>query len=221
VSLAPTTPSEHALTGLRWATCFVVVLALHVGGGAKLLEHADPVDSPPGTDSIELDLALGDLQPQIEAVPYTPAQPIEREVQRQEEPEKQDAEVVLPKELEEPTPKVDPTAAQEEQEAKAPAKVLPEIVRKWQLTVSTRLNQFKRYPAQARHRRHEGLVVVAFRLDTEGHLVNSRIVKSSGSPVLDEETLQLLARAQPFPVPPLGAGSNDLFMQVPINYAIR
>jgi protein TonB len=213
--------SEHALSGLRWATCFVVVLALHVGGVAKLLEQADLVNAPPGTDAVELDLALGDLQPQIEAVPYTPATPVEREVQRQQETEQQDAEVVLPKEIEEPTPKVDPTAAQQEQEAKAPPKVSPDILRKWQMTVSTRLNQFKRYPAQARHRRHEGLVVVAFRLDTGGRVVNSRIVKSSGSSVLDEETLDLLARAQPFPVPPVGAGTNDLFMQVPINYAIR
>ena len=58
--------------------------------------------------------------------------------------------MALPKEESSPNrlrrPQVMP---QEEQEAKAPPKVPPEVVRKWQMTVNTRLNQFKRYPHQA------------------------------------------------------------------------
>jgi protein TonB len=110
---------------------------------------------------------------------------------------------------------------QEEQEAKAPPKVSPEVVRKWQMTINTRLNQFKRYPHQARVRAHQGTVKVAFVLDSAGHVVSSHIVKSSGSSILDQETLELLERAQPFPVPPVGAGSRDLFLEVPISYALH
>jgi protein TonB len=114
-----------------------------------------------------------------------------------------------------------PAPPQEEQEAKAPPKVSPDVVRKWQMTVNTRLNQYKRYPAQARARHHEGRVIVAFTLDTEGHVVNSKIVKSSGSAILDQETLDLITRAQPYPVPPNGAGGQDLFLQVPIAYGLQ
>ena len=110
---------------------------------------------------------------------------------------------------------------QEEQEAKAPPKVAPEVVRKWQVTVNTRLNQFKRYPHQARARAEQGTVKIAFMLDADGHVVSSRIVKSSGSAILDQETLDLLERAQPFPVPPNGASEKDLFLEVPITYALR
>jgi protein TonB len=171
---------------------------------------------------VELDLALGDPQEQIDPIQYTPPKPVEQEVKPQQEPEQKEAEVALPKEVqpETPTP-VEATPPQEEQEAKAPPKVSAEVVRKWQMTVNTRLNQYKRYPTQARTRHHEGRVVVAFTLDTDGRVVNSKIVKSSGSPLLDQETLDLLARAQPFPVPPNGAGGQDLFLQVPIAYGLR
>jgi periplasmic protein TonB len=46
-------------------------------------------------------------------------------------------------------------------------------------------------------------------------------VKSSGSEILDKETLDLISRAQPYPVPPGGASGQDLFLQVPISYAIQ
>ena len=87
--------------------------------------------------------------------------------------------------------------------------------------MNTRLNQFKHYPGQARQRHQEGRVVVAFTLDTDGHVVSSKIVKSSGSDILDRETLDLISRAQPYPVPPNGAGGQDLFLQVPIAYGLR
>jgi periplasmic protein TonB len=222
MSQALTIPSERTQTILRWGVCFAIVLLAHVGGVAKLLEHTDFADAPPGSEAVELDLALGDPQEQIDPIQYTPPKPVEQDVKPQQEPEQKEAEVALPKEVqpETPTP-VEAAPPQEEQEAKAPAKVSAELVRKWQMTVNTRLNQFKRYPAQARTRHHEGRVVVAFTLDTEGHVVDSKIVKSSGSAILDQETLDLIARAQPFPVPPNGAGGQDLFLQVPIAYGLQ
>jgi periplasmic protein TonB len=120
-----------------------------------------------------------------------------------------------------PPAPVEPAPPQKEQEVKGSPKVSPDVVHTWQLTVSARLNQFKRYPEQARARRDEGKVIVAFTLDTEGHVVNSKIVKSSGSEILDQETLDLISRAQPYPAPPSGAGGQDLFLQVPISYAFH
>jgi periplasmic protein TonB len=222
VNTGLTIPSERTQAILRWGICFAVVLLAHVAAVAKLVEHSDFADAPPGIEVVNLDIAVGDPQEQVDPIPYTPPKATQDEVKPQEEPEQKDAEVALPKEVQQVTPTpAQPTTPQEEREEKAPPKVSPDMVRKWQMTVNTRLNQFKRYPSQARARRHEGKVVVAFSLDSEGHVVNSKIVKSSGSELLDQETLDLISRAQPYPVPPNGAGGQDLFLQVPISYAFR
>jgi periplasmic protein TonB len=223
VSMGLSIPSDRTQTILRWGTCFAVVLLAHALAVARLLEHSDLADAPPGSEVVELDLALGDPQEQIDPIQYTPPKPIQQDVKPQQEPEQKEAEVALPKYVERPelpTPIV-PTPSQVEQEAKAPPKVSSDVVRKWQMTVNTRLNQFKRYPSEARTRHHEGRVIVAFTLDTDGHVVSSKIVKSSGSALLDQETLDLISRAQPYPIPPNGAGGQDLFLQVPIAYGLR
>ena len=49
----------------------------------------------------------------------------------------------------------------------------------------------------------------------------SRIVRSSGSAVLDQETLALLARAQPMPKPPGAMDDRQLSFVAPVRYYIR
>jgi len=222
VSMDLTSPYDRAQAMLRWVICFAVVLFAHAWAVAKLLEHPDFADAPPGTEVVNLDLAIGDPQDQIDPIQYAPPKTVEQEVKPPEEPEQKEAEVALPKEVqpEPPTP-VQPAPPQEEQEAKAPPKVSPEVVRKWQMSVNTRLNQFKRYPTQARIHRQEGTAIIEFTLDVNGRVVSSRIVRGSGSAILDKETLELLTRAQPFPLPPNGAAGQDLFLRVPITYALR
>ena len=221
--MALTIPSDRGLAVLRWVTCFAVVLLLHAFAIARLLEQSELADTPPGSDVVQLDVAIGDPQQQIDPNLATPPQIVEQKSQQLSEPEQKDAEVTLPKpdeQAEQPKP-APPAPPAEAQEAKAPPAAPPELVRKWQITVNTRLNQFKRYPPQARARNDEGIAIVEFRLGADGRVIASRIVRSSGSPILDEETLNLLARAQPFPVPPGGARSEDLFLQVPISYGLR
>jgi len=187
-----------------------------------LLEQHELADAPPGSDAVQLDVAIGDPQQQIDPTLATPPQIVEQKPQQLSEPERKDAEVTLPKpdeQAEQPNP-APPTPPVEAQEARALPAVAPEVVRKWHITVNTRLNQFKRYPPQARARHDEGIAIVEFQLGADGRVLASRIVRSSGSPILDEETLNLLARAQPFPVPD-GARSQDLFLQVPISYGLR
>ena len=219
--MALTVPSDQRVAVLRWVTCFAVVLLLHAFAIARLLEQSEPADTPPGSDAVQLDVAIGDPQQQIDPTLATPPQIVEQKPQQLSEPERKDAEVTLPKpdeQAEQTNPA--PTPPVEAKEARAPPAVAPELVRKWHITVNTRLNQFKRYPPQARARHDEGIAIVEFQLGADGRVLASRIVRSSGSPILDEETLNLLARAQPFPVPD-GARSQDLFLQVPISYGLR
>jgi protein TonB len=67
----------------------------------------------------------------------------------------------------------------------------------------------------------QGTATVAFTIDRDGRLVSSRIVQSSGSPQLDEETLAMLMRAQPMPKPPSTAPDSALSLVVPVRFAIK
>jgi len=222
VSMTLTMPSERAQTIMRWGVCFAVVLIVHAFAIARLLPRDDFADTPPSAEVVEIDVALGDPQEQIDPSQYAPPKPLEKEVQPQNEPEQKEAEVVLPKEEQQPEPNPTPPAPQiEEQEAKAPPKAAPDMVRKWQMTVNTRLNQFKRYPPEARARHHEGKGTVEFQLDADGRVVTASLLTSSGSAILDKEILDLVTRAQPYPVPPNGAGAQDLILKVPISYGLK
>lgn len=64
------------------------------------------------------------------------------------------------------------------------------------------IQKFQQYPAKARERHAEGLTLVNFTIDREGHILSSGIQKSSGSADLDQEGLAMLTRAQPLPAFP-------------------
>jgi len=89
----------------------------------------------------------------------------------------------------------------------------------WQQSLVARLAHVQRYPAQAHGA--QGVVSLAFTIDRHGGVVNSRIVKSSGSAVLDAEALDLIKRAAPLPSPPVDIPDSDLSFVVPIRFAAR
>jgi periplasmic protein TonB len=101
------------------------------------------------------------------------------------------------------------------------AKTPPKAVIRWQGLLAAHVEHFKRYPAAARSRGEHGTATVAFTIDHEGRLLSSRIVESSGSAALDQETLAMLARAQPMPRPPDGLSDVELTFVVPVQFNMR
>jgi periplasmic protein TonB len=97
-------------------------------------------------------------------------------------------------------------------------KLAPAIAH-WQQAVVARLARFQRYPAQAKGA--TGVVNLSFSIDRQGHVLNSRVIKGSGSAVLDTEALSLLTRAAPLPPPPAGVPDSDLTFVLPIRFALR
>ena len=91
----------------------------------------------------------------------------------------------------------------------------------WKRQVVGLLERHKRYPEAAQARNQHGTVELAFSLDRQGRVTASRIAKSSGSSALDEATLDLVRRAQPFPAPPPEMASAEVNLSVPIRYNIR
>jgi protein TonB len=91
----------------------------------------------------------------------------------------------------------------------------------WTSQLVAVLERNKRYPPAAQARREEGVAQVFFTLDRQGRLVESRIVRSSGALILDEEALALLQRAQPFPPPPAELAGPRVALTVPIRFNLK
>ena len=89
-------------------------------------------------------------------------------------------------------------------------------VTNWQRLLVAQLERHKRYPPQAQGK--VGEARLAFRIDRSGHVLTSRIVRSSGSDALDQEALALVKRAAPLPLPPAGIPDDQLSFVVPIRY---
>ena len=164
--------------------------------------------------------------PEPEVALPTP-RPEAKEQPRQEEakepvPEKQEAEQASAAPLTTAPPRVE---AQPAPSAAAPSPgQAPSIARvqaSWQKRLIDHLNRHKRYPDAARSRRAQGIVVVAFRLDSSGQVVASRVTKSSGSQALDEEALAVLKRASPLPAPPEQIAGPMLDLVLPIQFRIK
>jgi TonB family protein len=96
---------------------------------------------------------------------------------------------------------------------------LAPVIANWQQALVTRLARFQRYPAHAKGA--TGVVNLSFSIDRQGHVLNGRVIKSSGSAVLDTEALSLLTRAAPLPPPPTAAPDSDLTFVLPIRFALR
>jgi periplasmic protein TonB len=79
------------------------------------------------------------------------------------------------------------------------------------------IQRFKRYPASARGA--SGTVMVRFELNRAGGVIGSAVTKSSGNAALDQEALDLLRRASPFPpFPAAKSGEKDSYI-APVNFA--
>jgi protein TonB len=87
------------------------------------------------------------------------------------------------------------------------------VLRSW-------LERHRRYPPISRLRRQEGKATLAFVVDRDGKILASRIVRSSGYGLLDEEVVRTLVRAQPLPRPPDSLPGAALEFVVPFVFGL-
>lgn len=91
----------------------------------------------------------------------------------------------------------------------------------WRRSVIAHLGRHKRYPREARSKRMEGEAAVQFIIDRAGRIQEAKILRSSGSPVLDQAALDLLDRAQPLPALPSSVSASRVQLVAPIRYRLR
>lgn len=217
--------SDHRAEAVRWAACFAVVAAAHGLGALALLDNAtEASDFGVDVPVVMLDLPES-LATSTAPVQDLPPGPVEEQESEQTPPPKEEtkppepeAEVAIP--VPEP-PKPEPPTEEKQATAPPQAKPPPSSVVRWQSLLAAHIEHFKRYPIEARSRGEHGTAKVAFTIDHEGHLLSSRIIQSSGSAALDNETLAMLARAQPMPRPPDQVQDTELTFVVPVRFNIR
>jgi protein TonB len=219
----------------RWVICGAVVVMAHAGLAVALANWHDVVEGDENGDAMVIDLSPTPLdvadQPTEEIPPgpeqieaeATPAKPVEEVQKKVEEMVRaENPDVVLPEEVkpEPPQPAVTQPPAPETTAPQLP-KLSPKALPTWKREVVTLLERHKRYPADARNRGAQGIVQIAFSLDRQGHVTQSHVIKSSGYAVLDNETLELLKRAEPFPPPPTGLAGGTIDLTVPIRFNLH
>lgn len=91
----------------------------------------------------------------------------------------------------------------------------------WQRSVVLHIGRHKRYPRAARSRGVEGEAIVRFVMDRSGQVASVELVRSSGSELLDAESLKLLNRAAPLPRPPPAVVGESLEFSVPVRFRLR
>lgn len=91
----------------------------------------------------------------------------------------------------------------------------------WQSRVLAHLERRKRYPAEARARRLQGVAHVRFTMDRQGRVLAAALERSSGHAALDREALALLQRAQPLPPPPAETPGERITLTVPVEFFTR
>jgi len=221
----------------RWALSAAVVIALHAGLVATLTTWHERVAGDEGTEAIVVDLApftgpatesRNDLAPGPEQQQST-ATPEQQPPETQEKPkEKADevppvpnADVQLPVEpkTEKPVEQSTPPMPQ----ATSPPKPRPSAaqIASWHRKIALQVERHKGYPASARARHETGIAELAFTIDRNGKVLASRVVRSSGFPSLDQETIDTVRRAQPFPPPPGNMPGETFEFTVPIRFNIR
>jgi len=223
----------------RWALCAAVVVGLHATAGAMLLLQHEPVFGDTAGPAVVIDLepfvtppteSLQDLAPgpeqQIALQPPEP--PREEKPEDEEKPEieppppQPEAEVTLPREEAQPEPpkplpqpeQPRPTAPPRQRVASAAA------VTAWNISITKQIEQHKSYPRSALPRRETGVTQVVFAIDRDGRVLDSHVIRSSGHKALDQEAIDTLQRAQPFPSPPENLAGERFEFTVPVRFNV-
>jgi len=237
-ALALHVPEPRGLA--RWAGAALAVVLAHVAVIAAiaiwyLRSPPAPTILPPiaitfapvdtTTLAAEDDKAIGMPQEQIDAPPpepektERPVEPIEKLMPAPPQP----AEVTLPKPVEQAKDVQKPVEQRQAQEARAagPKNDALQVANiaasnAYGALVTGHLRRFIRTAAAARY--GSGKVWIGFVLDREGHVLGSKLEKSSGNAALDREAQEIVDRADPFPpFPAAKLGAQEAF-SAPITF---
>jgi periplasmic protein TonB len=176
-----------------------------------------PIENTP--DAVERDVTPApETIVESQQLPKPPDNPPEQKIE-QAPPE--ETPTIIPEQAKRPPEKVEkpkPPAPVTTQRAKGGA---PQIVSSWQSSVVKHLQRYKRYPSEALSQSEEGVVLLSFSLDRNGHVLAHHIARSSGYADLDNEVMDMIRRAEPLPAFPANMPQAQLDLTVPISFSMH
>ena len=107
---------------------------------------------------------------------------------------------------------------------------IPNIVPQEQLTqhlesysslLANAIAKYKQYPKIAQMRGWQGTVIADLEIDSKGTVISIKIKKSSTYEVLDNEALEMIRKASPFPTPPESLRGKNFNVLVPISFKLE
>ena len=107
---------------------------------------------------------------------------------------------------------------------------IPNIVPQEQVTqhiesysslLANAIAKYKQYPKIAQMRGWQGTVIADLEIDTKGAVISIKIKKSSTYEVLDNEALEMIKKASPFPAPPESLRDKNFNVLVPISFKLE
>ena len=107
---------------------------------------------------------------------------------------------------------------------------IPNIVPQEQVTqhiesysslLANAIAKYKQYPKIAQMRGWQGTVIADLEIDTKGAVISIKIKKSSTYEVLDNEALEMIKKASPFPAPPESQRGKNFNVLVPISFKLE
>ncbi|WP_343652560.1 energy transducer TonB [Stenotrophomonas sp.] len=233
---------------LRWATSLAIVLLVHallIGVACWWAARASVQPSAAAPAALMLELA-----PMAQAPPVPPREvasgPLQQQQQRQatkpvqhEQPQVpvQPQGDLPPPRAPQPRPSPD-TADANVAQTSAPPQVAADAGARyaapqstagqpstanatWQGLLLGHLQQHRRYPRQSERLRQQGVAYVRFAVFRDGRVTAARIERSSGHALLDQETLDTVARASPVPAPPADVVGDPVQVMVPVSFFLR
>ena len=232
----------------RWATSLAIVLLVHAllisvvcywharaapaaavaPPAALMLELAPMAQAPPAPPR---EVATGPRQQQQQRQTPKPVQHTQPKAPPQPQGD------LPPPRAPQPTPKAD-TADVDVAQTSAPPQVDADAAQRyaaaqttagqpstahatWQGLLLGHLQQHRRYPRQSERLRQQGVAYVRFAVSRDGRVSAARIERGSGYALLDQETLDTVARASPVPVPPAEVAGDPVQVMVPVSFFLR
>jgi protein TonB len=192
----------------RWSIAAAAVVAVHAAVIAGyMLWHEPETDIGDDTPIVSIELMAPEIDQQEQAKVDEPTPPQETS-----------SDAVLPEEK--PSEKLEQVSPAPRTTVRTEASS-PHIDPSWQSLLLKHLQQFKTYPHNAREHGEQGVVLLAFSIDRDGHVLARHIVIGSGFADLDAEALALVERAQPMPAFPASMTQDHLDLTVPIRFSLH
>jgi len=175
------------------------------------------------------------LTPQVMSVTIS-SSPIQKPIEKIEPPQPIKKVVPIQKKI---TPIIDKNATSvaqpvpKEVAPPAPAEAIsktPNIVPQEQVTqhlesysslLANAIAKYKQYPKIAQMRGWQGTVIADLEIDSKGSVISVKIKKSSTYEVLDNEALEMIKKASPFPAPPESLRGKNFNVLVPISFKLE